>query len=99
MMKILTASDYEKELAQPIRKQQQQEIDAAVETIIADVQARKFTAVASYTEQFDGLKMTNFAVTPEEMAEAIEQVDVSLMDALERAHEQIYTFHEAQLEE
>ncbi|HLR10170.1 MAG TPA: histidinol dehydrogenase [Sporosarcina sp.] len=99
MMKILTASDYEKELAQPIRKQQQQEIDAAVETIIADVQARKDTAVASYTEQFDGLKMTNFAVTPEEMAEAIEQVDASLMDALERAHEQIYTFHEAQLEE
>ncbi|WP_319524151.1 histidinol dehydrogenase [uncultured Desulfosarcina sp.] len=70
-----------------------------VTRIIKDVRQNGDSALIRYTREFDAPKMSekNLAVTPEEMLAAKKQVDRNFIRALNRAADQIESFHRQQL--
>jgi histidinol dehydrogenase len=73
-------------------------MDAIVQEIFSAVQTTKDEAVKKYTEKFDGLVLQNIQVSEEEIANAVENVSEELKAAINVARENIYTFHQAQVE-
>ena len=69
----------------------------AVADILKNVRERGDEALFDYTERFDRVKLDSFAVTKEEMDEALEQVEPEFLAILERAAARIRKFHEHQL--
>ena len=74
----------------------ERDVSGVVREVIADVRARGDRALLDYTERFDGVRLDNLAVTPEEISEALEQADPEFLRVLRRAAENIRLFHEAQ---
>lgn len=74
------------------------EYEATVKDILANVKEKKDEAVFAYTEQFDHAKInaSNVEVTEEEMKEAYEKVDPSLIEIIRKSLTNIRTFHEKQ---
>ena len=74
------------------------EYEATVKDILANVKEKKDEAVFAYTEQFDHAKInaSNVEVTEEEMKEAYEKVDPSLVEIIRKSLTNIRTFHEKQ---
>ncbi len=72
--------------------------ETAVNTIIEDVKTRKDEAVFEYTKKFDkaDINATNILVTEEEIKEAYEQVDASLIEIIKKAIVNIRVYHEKQ---
>lgn len=68
----------------------------AVLNILQAVKAEGDEAVLRLTEQFDGIRLQQMKVTPEEITAAISQVSAEVLQALEEAAENIRTFHEKQ---
>ena len=68
----------------------------AVEAIIAEVRAKGDEALFSYTEQFDGVKLSDFQVTEAEIDAAYKEVDESIIEAIREAITNIRSFHEQQ---
>ena len=64
--------------------------------ILADVRARGDEALLDYTRRFDKAELTTLAVTPEEIAAGVAQVDPAFLAVLEKAAANIRRFHEAQ---
>jgi histidinol dehydrogenase len=75
------------------------EIEATVSPIVRAVKARGDEAVAEFTAQFDGVDLApvDFEVNAETMDESLSTVDPNLLQALERAHDNITQFHEKNL--
>ncbi|GEK33451.1 histidinol dehydrogenase [Kurthia sibirica] len=69
---------------------------ATVRTIIADVQKNGDAAVAAYTEKFDGVALSDFKVSAQEMAQAFAEVDVQIIADLTEAAQNIRLYHEEQ---
>ena len=74
------------------------EYEATVKDILANVKEKKDEAVFAYTEQFDHAKInaSNVEVTEEEIEEAYEKVDPSLVEIIRKSLTNIRTFHEKQ---
>lgn len=73
------------------------EITESVKAILADVKQNGDAAVKYYTEKFDGVRLEGpLAATPEEIAAGAQAVEPALLEALQRAAEHIYRFHEKQ---
>lgn len=74
------------------------EYEATVKDILANVKEKKDEAVFAYTEQFDHAKInaSNVEVTEEEIKEAYEKVDPSLVEIIRKSLTNIRTFHEKQ---
>lgn len=74
------------------------EFEARVQAIIANVKANGDEAVFGYTKQFDGVEITaeNVRVTKEEIEEAYENVDKSLLDVIRKSLVNIRSYHEKQ---
>ena len=72
------------------------DVGAVVKGIIDDVKARGDAALFDYTERFDGARLEDLAVTPEEIDEAVSEVDSDFIRILERAAANIRKFHSAQ---
>ena len=72
--------------------------ESTVNDILANVRENKDAAVFSYTKQFDkaDINSNNILVTEEEIAEAYEKVDPSLIEVIRRAIVNIRTYHEKQ---
>lgn len=72
--------------------------EAAVNEILASVRKDGDSAVFSYTERFDKVRLTKSTVrvTKEEIEEAYEQVDPSLIEIMEKSKANIISFHEKQ---
>ena len=70
---------------------------AIVKNIIATVRNDGDTALRAYTEQFDGISLSDFAVTDEEVKAAYEEVDEDILAIIREAGENIRFFHEKQL--
>jgi histidinol dehydrogenase len=70
-----------------------------VNAIIEDVKKDGDAALFSYTERFDGAKITadTIRVTKEEIEEAYSQVDPQLLDVIRKALVNIRSYHEKQL--
>ena len=73
------------------------DVAAIVSDIIADVKANGDTAVKAYCAQFDKAELTSLEVTPEEIQEAISQVEPEFLDILREAAENIRSFHSRQV--
>lgn len=74
------------------------EFEARVDAIIQEVRAHGDEALFSYTEKFDGAKITadTIRVTKEEIEEAYEAVDPSLLNVIRKSLVNIRSYHEKQ---
>ena len=71
--------------------------EEGVKKIIADVRSRGDEALKEYTIKFDGVKLDDLRVSPQEFDEAEGIVGSNYKAMLQRAAENIATFHRAQL--
>ncbi len=74
------------------------EFEARVQAIIDRVKKDGDEAIFSYTKQFDGAEINaqNVRVTAEEIEEAYEKVDQSLLDVIRKSLVNIRSYHEKQ---
>ncbi|WNS75039.1 histidinol dehydrogenase [Bacillus sp. DTU_2020_1000418_1_SI_GHA_SEK_038] len=70
---------------------------AIVKGIIEQVRADGDAALSAFTEKFDGITLSNFAVTDDEKREAYEEVDDEVLAIIREAAANIRSFHEKQL--
>ena len=64
--------------------------------ILSAVRTEKDAACRRYTKQFDGIDMTDWRVTEEELSEAVKKCDPFFMESMAKAKENIVFFHNAQ---
>ena len=76
------------------------EFEGRVNAIIEEVRNNRDQAVFNYTKQFDGadLNAGNILVTEEEIAEAYEQVDTTLLAVIRKSLVNIKKYHEKQVQ-
>lgn len=69
-----------------------------VAAILSNVREKKDAALFEYTKQFDGVELTakTLRVTQEEISEAYEQVEPSLLQVIQRSLVNIRSYHEKQ---
>ena len=72
-------------------------VEEPVSAILADVKARGDDAVLEYTARFDRCALDSLAVTAQEIEEAFNQVEPEFLEVLQKAAENIRTFHSAQV--
>jgi len=66
-------------------------------SIIDDVMKNGDQAVAGYTKQFDGVSLSTFLVTKQEIAEAYDELDQELVAIIKEAASNIEDFHSRQV--
>ncbi len=72
------------------------EIMNTVADVIANIRKNGDKALREYTEKFDKVKLTSFAVSEEEKEELIAKVPAELKAAIDEAAANIYAFHSKQ---
>ena len=72
------------------------QLNATVESVLADIREHGDEAVKRYEEKFDHVALQSLAVSEEEMLEAESLVSDELKEALRLAHHNIATFHAEQ---
>ncbi len=77
--------------------QAEEDVDAAVAAILADVRTWGDEALREYTRRFDGADLERFEVTAEELRAAWDCVDGNFRETLRQAADNIRHFHEAQV--
>ncbi|WP_406659632.1 histidinol dehydrogenase [Methanolobus sp. ZRKC3] len=75
------------------------DVGETVAAILADVKANGDAALREYTKKFDGAQLSDIEVSSEEIDEAVNSIDESLLKHLEFAAENIRKFHQAQMPE
>jgi histidinol dehydrogenase len=95
-----TDPDFEAKFAALLgaKREDSPDVDDVVAGIIADVRARGDAAVIALTERFDRMTLTpeTLAISPREVAEAVEKVPAAERAALEQAAARIRAYHERQ---
>ncbi len=74
----------------------QKNLDTIIEEVFLRVQQDGDTALRAYTKQFDHINISNFKVQEEEFQLAEKELSEELIQAMQLAHETIFTFHKAQ---
>lgn len=85
---------WEEILKRPTQKVE--DIEKTVIEIFEDIKRHGDTAVLKYTSIFDGVTLSDYVVSQQEMEEAISRVPQKLKDAIEIAKNNIERFHAAQ---
>lgn len=75
------------------------EIEASVAKIIADVAQNGDQAVRKYEKKFDGVDLTDFRVSQDEINQAYETLPDATRDALELAKRNITSYHKMEMPE
>ena len=93
--------DTKKNLLEDLLKRspnQYTEYEARVSVILNKVKEERDQAIFDYTKQFDGVELSaeTIRVTEEEIQEAYEKVDASLIEIIRKAKMNIQTYHEKQ---
>lgn len=103
-MKIIKSSEIGRaEVEKLLKKKSFDEINpSATETvkkIVGDVRKFGDAAVIDYTKKFDGVELTaeNFQVTAKEFSNAEKIADKKIVESLQRAAENIFSYHREQL--
>ena len=81
------------------RRQGSADVTAIVQDVLNQVRNNGDAAVLAYTQKFDGFQVADAAqlkVTPEEVEQAYKALDPALVGVLQRAAENIASFHEKQ---
>ena len=103
-MRILKLTeDTRKDILQSLLKRSPNnygEFEGRVNAIIEEVRNNRDQAVFNYTKQFDGADINagNILVTEEEIAEAYEQVDTTLLAVIRKSLVNIKKYHEKQVQ-
>ena len=103
-MRILKLTeDTRKDILQNLSKRSPNnygEFEGRVNAIIEEVRNNRDQAVFNYTKQFDGADINagNILVTEEEIAEAYEQVDTTLLAVIRKSLVNIKKYHEKQVQ-
>ena len=79
------------------REQPGSGLERAVAEIIAQVRAEGDQALLQLTEKFDHAKLDRLEVCPDELDDAIKQIDPVFVEILQKAAENIRAFHKHQL--
>lgn len=97
MIKIYDSNDIE--IKDIVRRDIELESDAEgiVTDIIADVRANGDQALYTYSEKFDGVKLSSLAVTKEETDAAYASMEPEFIETLTLAKENIEAFHKQQI--
>ncbi|MDP4089681.1 MAG: histidinol dehydrogenase [Bacillota bacterium] len=74
----------------------QQEVYRVVESVLRDVKKYGDAALTEYTQKFDGVSLTDFLVSEEEMDWAMNSVEKEFLEALNIAKDNIWFYHEKQ---
>ncbi|MBA3926685.1 histidinol dehydrogenase [Listeria rustica] len=74
----------------------QVETEASVKAIIEDVKANGDAALFRLTEQFDGVRLTDFRVAQSLLDNALDHVEADFIKALEQAKVNILSYHQKQ---
>ncbi|KAB1159935.1 histidinol dehydrogenase [Tenacibaculum aiptasiae] len=74
-------------------------LDEVVKEVLEDVKLNKNKALIKYAKKFDGLNITSFEVTEEEIEIAKKKVSNDLKEAIQLAKSNIEIFHTSQKEE
>lgn len=86
-----------------IRQQTEKTVDPQVEArvtdIIKNVRANGDEALKEYGEKFDGVTLDNLKVTDSQIEEAFNQVNPAVIKALEKAADNIRSFHKLEIGE
>ena len=77
--------------------QAEENVSAAVDSVLADVKKNGDAALKAYTKRFDGVELEQLQVGGEELDEAWEALDADFIKTLELAAENIRAFHEKQV--
>ena len=75
----------------------EENVDAAVDAVLAAVRAEGDAALRSYEKKFDGAELDGLFVTEAELDAAEAQVDPELLETLRQAAENIRAFHSRQI--
>ena len=94
MIKIIKASEYKDTKVQ--QGGYDREIESAVASIIADVIKGGDSAIKSFTEKFDGVKLDSLRVSQEEIDKAYQETDEYFLETLKQAKQNIELYHEKQ---
>ncbi|MFH7830389.1 histidinol dehydrogenase [Bacillus luti] len=71
-------------------------IQRSVREIVQNVRESKDEALSLYTKKFDGVEVTNFRVSEEEIKKASMLVEHTFLEALQEAKRNIVSYHEKQ---
>ena len=77
--------------------QAEEDVSAAVDTVLAEVRAKGDAALFAYTERFDGVALTDLQVSEDEIEAAWATLDPDFIKTLEMAAENIRQFHQLQV--
>ncbi len=77
----------------------EEDVNAAVDAVLAAVRTEGDAALRRYEKQFDGAELDGLFVTEEELDAAWEQVDPALLETLRQAADNIRAFHSRQRHE
>ncbi|MDX1543573.1 MAG: histidinol dehydrogenase [Christiangramia sp.] len=72
------------------------DIEQTVNQIFDEIRTKGNSAVAKYTDLFDGIKLDSIVVTPREIEEAKKEISKDLKEAIKLAKTNIEKFHSAQ---
>ena len=75
----------------------EENVDAAVVAILADVRARGDAALLEYAKKFDGAELGSVELSREEWDAAVARVDAAFLETLRQAAENIRAFHTRQV--
>src|SRR5699024_11274184 len=96
-MQIMTKAQFEHPKA-TTETDTNQKIDQTVLDIIHKVRQNGDQALFQYTEKFDGIQLEELRVSEAEINEAQSMVSPTIMEAIQKAQQNITEFHEAQQE-
>ncbi len=74
-----------------------EDVNAAVDAVLAEVKAGGDAALKAYTKRFDGVELEELRVTEAEIEAAWDSLDTDFIQTLEMAAENIRHFHEQQV--
>ncbi len=72
------------------------DIEDVVNKVFSEVSKRGDVAIKAFTNKFDGVSLESNIVTSKEIEHAIQQVPISLQNAIKKAKKNIEAFHTAQ---
>lgn len=99
MKKIINPT--QEQLQSALRRPQleQENLEATIAAVFQTIAEQGDAALRRYTEQFDGVSLSRFAVTPDEIRQAESSLPEALKQAVRVAAANIERFHTAQVQE
>jgi histidinol dehydrogenase len=73
-------------------------VQSTVDEILQDVRRNGDASVLRYTERFQGVRLEDMRVSPDEIQHAYSHADSSFLDVLEEAYRNIVRFHQHEVE-